>query len=188
MAAVDRRISDEVLMARIAARDAHGLELLATRFGALIRAVAYRTVGDWDAADEVVQEALLKIWQSASGYEPKRGSVRTWVVAVVRHAAIDARRRVAIRVVAETAYREALRYDSCAEVRTRGVEHAGDEWINETLVTLPPEQRRAIVMAFFDGYTHAEIAMQLGLPLGTVKARIRYGIEKIRTAMADRMA
>lgn len=174
---------NEELLAMIVARDVCGLEALATRFDSLIHAVAYRILGDRDTADDVAQEALLKIGQSASHYDCRRGSVQTWILAVARYAAIDAQRRIALRARHETPYLETSCSSPHATVWDSVARNLERDWLSQALATLPSEQRHVIALAYLGGFTHAQIATRLGLPLGTVKARIRYGMIKLRTTL-----
>lgn len=182
------RLADEELMPLVARKDPAAFEVFYDRHGAAAYSLAYRIVGDPTGAEDITQEALLAIWRSQSGYDPARGSVRSWVLGVVRNRAIDAFRResskrmpkleleggaeLEARPAPEQTDAEALRRETAREVR--GV-----------LRELPEEQSKVIELAFFAGFTHSQIAELLGLPIGTVKGRMRLGLEKIRANLAE---
>jgi RNA polymerase sigma-70 factor (ECF subfamily) len=143
--------------------------------------LAYRVLNDAADAEEVVQEAFLAVWRAGRSYDPARGSVRTWLLTLVRNRAIDvirARQRRPVRPLDEAPdpvdpsdvpAQVSLSIDSAAAGRA--------------LEDLPPDQRRAVELAFLSGLSHGEIAAQLGLPIGTVKGRIRLGLDRLRTAL-----
>jgi len=150
---------------------------------------AYRTAlfvcHDRDCAQDAVQDAFISIWSSRATYQPARGSVEQWVMAIVRHKAVylacrlGRRRSVAKALVEETAHlgeqpgRDEVSGD--LEARTDADELAG------LMARLPPTQREVIRLSFFEGLTHRQIALRLGLPPGTVKGRMRLGLAKLRS-------
>ncbi len=181
------RLADEELMPLIGKKDPDAFEVFYDRHGGVAYSLAYRIVGERGAAEDVTQEAFISIWRSGARYDAARGSVRTWMLGVVRNRAIDALRRKAGRApkldfdddsilehrpAAELTESEALRRETAAEVRG-----ALDE--------LPGEQSKVIELAYFGGFSHSEIAGMLGVPLGTVKGRMRLGLEKIRGELAE---
>ncbi len=181
------RLADEELMPLIGDKDPGAFEVFYDRHGGVAFSLAYRIVGERAAAEDVTQEAFISIWRSGARYDPARGSVRTWMLGIVRNRAIDALRSRASRApkldfdddsileqrpAAERTESEALRRETAAEVRG-----ALDE--------LPGEQSKVIELAYFGGFSHSEIAGMLGLPLGTVKGRMRLGLEKIRGELAE---
>ena len=138
-------------------------------------------------AEDVIQEAFLSIWRSSARYDPARGSVRSWTLGVVRNRAIDALRRASgpapkldlddaalleARAAPERTESEAIRRDAAERVRG-------------AVAKLPPEQSEVITLAFFGGFSHSEIASMLGAPLGTIKGRMRLGLEKLQEALAE---
>jgi RNA polymerase sigma-70 factor, ECF subfamily len=181
------RLADEELMPLIGAKDPDAFEVFYDRHGGVAYSLAYRIVGERGAAEDVTQEAFISIWRSGARYDAARGSVRTWMLGVVRNRAIDFLRSKAGRApkldfdddsilehrpAAEQTESEALRRETAQEVRG-----ALDE--------LPGEQAKVIQLAYFGGFSHTEIAGMLGVPLGTVKGRMRLGLEKIRGELAE---
>lgn len=177
---------DVQLIAAIQRRDATALMALYDRHGRLAFAVAYRVLGDPSAAEEVVQDAFLLVWQRAASFDPARGSaVRAWLLTIVRHRAIDVLRRVSgrPRQTVDIAVAEDLLAvpDAWGEV-SGGMDRAR---VRSAVATLPAEQQHAIELAYFEGLTHREIADRTGTPLGTVKGRLRLGLAKLHGSLVD---
>jgi RNA polymerase sigma-70 factor (ECF subfamily) len=181
------RLADEDLMPLVAERDPEAFEVFYDRHGGAAYSLAYRIVGEASAAEDVTQEAFISIWRSGGRYDRTRGSVRAWTLGIVRNRAIDALRRTAgkapkltfddemileQRPSGDVTDDEAIRRDEARELR--GV-----------LSELPAEQSKVIQLAYFAGFSHSEIAEVLGMPLGTVKGRMRLAMEKIRAQMAE---
>jgi RNA polymerase sigma-70 factor (ECF subfamily) len=174
-------VTDGDLLVRIGQGDERALATLYDRLSPLAYGLALRIAGDADAADDVVQEAFLRIWRRADRYDPERGTARPWVLRLVRNLAIDRLRSTGARARAERA--------SGAEVPVREGPEGPEELaaqaergqsIRSALAALPPEQRRAIEIAYFEGLSHSEIAAREQTPLGTVKTRIRDGVLRLR--------
>lgn len=177
---------DAQLMVAIAARDPAALMALYDRHARLAFAVAYRVLGDPGAAEEVVQDALLLVWQRAASFDPIRGrSARAWLLTIVRNRAIDVRRRTANRprhpVDLASAEAALAVPDAWGEV-SGGLER---DRIRLAVAALPNEQQHAIELAFFEGLTHREIADRTGTPLGTVKGRLRSGLTKLHRTLGN---
>ncbi len=179
-----RQLGDEELIRLAAELDPGPFEVLYERHHVLAFSIAARIVGSRDRAQDVVQEAFLNLWRSAGRYDPKQGSVRTWLMVMVRTRGIDAVRRLSShqRVQAQEAASVArapasdvTSTQACADDEARAV-HAA-------LQKLPADQRRIIELAFYGGWTQSEIANMLKLPLGTVKSRARLGLLKLRDAL-----
>jgi RNA polymerase sigma-70 factor, ECF subfamily len=184
-----RDLADEEVMQLVQRGDPRAFELLYDRHGGAAYSLAYRIVGRQGPAEDVVQEALLSIWRSRLRYDQTRGSVRTWILGIVHNRAIDALRRSAVH----DRRREPL--DVVEETHETGertdVEVARREEarrVRGALDTLPTEQRQTIELAYFGGFTHTQIAELLGEPVGTVKGRMRLGLEKMRRQLAEGMA
>jgi len=179
-------LADEDLMARAGSGDARAFSAIYDRHGTSAYSLAYRMCGRKGLADDVVQEAFLSVWRAGARYDAQRGSVRTWVLGIVHNRAIDAIRRATVHdsrrasdegieerfEARERTDAEAARRGEAAEVRT-------------ALETLPPDQLRVIELAYFGGFTHTEIADMLDTPLGTVKGRMRLGLEKLRATLGE---
>jgi RNA polymerase sigma-70 factor (ECF subfamily) len=184
------RLADEELMPLVGRKDPEAFEVLYDRHGGAAYSLAYRIVGDRAAAEEVTQEAFISVWRSGARFDAARGSVRSWLLSVVRNRAIDFLRSKAgkapkldfddeavleQRPAAEMTEEEALRRETASELRG-------------ALGKLPSEQSKVIELAYFGGFSHSEIAAILGLPIGTVKGRMRLGLEKIRGELAEGLA
>jgi len=173
-------LEDRDLIVLAGRGDAGALAGIYDRHGGAAYLLAYRISGQRQAAEDLVQDALLKVWRSAGSYEAARGSVRTWVLSIVHNQAIDqlradaSRRRTQQLVELSTvAYQPSDAFDG-AWLGAR------KEQVREALKTLPPAQLEVIELSYFSGYTHAEISALLGLSLGTVKSRLRLAMKKIK--------
>jgi RNA polymerase sigma-70 factor, ECF subfamily len=161
-------------------------ELLYDRHGGAAFSLAYRMVGDRVMAEDVAQEAFLSIWRSRMRYDPSRGSVRTWVLGIVHNRTIDALRRGAVHERRRERF-EGVEDRHEARERT-DVEAARREEarsVRTALDTLPVDQRRTIELAYFGGFSHSQIAELLDEPIGTIKGRMRLGLDKLRDQLAD---
>ncbi len=181
------RLADEDLMPLLAEKNTEAFEVFYDRHGGAAYSLAYRIVGDRSGAEDVTQEAFLSIWRSGARFDRARGSVRAWTLGIVRNRAIDALRRLSGKA-------PKLTFDDEAALEQRPSEDYTDEKVFErdsarqvrgALVELPSEQSKVIELAYFGGFSHSEIAEMLGMPLGTVKGRMRLGVEKIRTRLAE---
>jgi RNA polymerase sigma-70 factor, ECF subfamily len=179
-------LADEELMRLVSAKDPEAFALFYDRQGAAAFSLAYRIAGDRSLAEDIIQEAFLSIWKSRSGFDATRGSVRSWVLAIVRNRAVDAMRRRGgdrpMRVAAEE-----ILYDEPAPDDTEGavLRRAAAAEVRGALGELPPDQSEVLELAYFGGFSQSEIAAMLNLPLGTIKGRMRLGLDKIRSALAE---
>ena len=178
---IDR--TDRETMERLAGGDLGSLERLYDQYGAMSFSIAFRITGDRASAEDVVQEAFLGAWRNAARYADTRGSVKTWLLSIVHHRAIDAVRRR--RPTAELPGTEAnvpaplVMPDTWAEISAA----LDRDTVRAALDMLPAVQRNAIELAYFGGLTQTEIAERTGVPLGTVKGRMRLGLDGLRAAM-----
>jgi RNA polymerase sigma-70 factor (ECF subfamily) len=183
---VDRpKPPDETLIAALAGNELDALDVLYDRYHRVAFSMAYRVLGDRLAAEDVVQDAFLSVWRQARSFRADRGSARTWLMSIVHHRAIDKLRShanmpnfVPLDVVQQ---RESDAPGTWAQVWSS---LSGDV-VRGALEQLPAEQKKSIELAFFSGYTHVEIAGLMGVPLGTVKGRMRIGLQKLKS-MLDR--
>lgn len=184
------RLADEELMPLIGKKDAGAFEVFYDRHGAAAYSLAYRIVGERPAAEDVTQEAFVSIWRSGARYDRARGSVRSWTLGIVRNRAIDLLRSRSGRT-------PKLGFDDEAALEQRSSGDSTDEEalrretareIRGALGELPGEQSKVIELAYFGGFSQSEIAAMLGVPLGTVKGRMRLGLEKIRGRLAEGLA
>jgi RNA polymerase sigma-70 factor (ECF subfamily) len=190
MSTVEEVQSDEELVARLRERDSGAFTMLYDRYSRMAFGLAYRMLNDPSAAEDVVQEAFLAVWRQADTFREERSAVRTWVLSIVHHRAIDRLRRgaAAREVSADVPDREADRADDSVDVEHEVGALIEARQVRSALDMLPAEQRRAIEMAYFAGLSHSEIAGELRVPLGTVKGRLRIGLQKMRALLdAPRM-
>jgi RNA polymerase sigma-70 factor (ECF subfamily) len=176
--------SDEALLRRIARAEAQALGELYDRYGRLVFSLAVRIVGEDESAEEITQDVFVQVWRKASTYRPELGRPLTWLVSIARHRAIDALRRRKARppVQLEELDPEAQPLKAADEqtppLRAE-LEQARDQ-VQRALASLPEEQRSALLLAYFEGLSHSELAERLEEPLGTVKTRLRLGLQKLR--------
>jgi RNA polymerase sigma-70 factor, ECF subfamily len=173
--------SDADLVAALARRDLGALAALYDRYSRLAYTLAYRILGEPEPAEDVVHDGFLAVWRGAGTYVPERGDVRSWLLSIVHHRAVDLlRRRTSFRQAPLEMAAESPADEDTAVEAARSVERRS---VREALAALPEAQRRAIELAYFGGYTHVEVASLLGIPLGTVKGRVRIGLQKMRRAL-----
>jgi RNA polymerase sigma-70 factor (ECF subfamily) len=179
-----RALADEDLMQLIRRGDARAFEVIYERHSSAAFSLAYRMTGARGLAEDVAQDAFLSIWRSGARYERGRGSVRTWVLGIVHHRAIDALRRSFVherRRASDEGIEERLEADVRTDAEAARRQEA--DAVRAALQTLPGEQVQVIELAYFGGFTHTEIAEMLQMPVGTVKGRMRLGLEKLRNAL-----
>jgi RNA polymerase sigma-70 factor, ECF subfamily len=184
-----RNLADEEIMQLVQQGDPRAFELLYDRHGGAAFSLAYRMVGNRVNAEDISQEAFLSIWRSRLRYQPERGSVRTWVLGVVHHRAIDALRRNLVhdrRRVEGEGLAERQEAPELTDVEAARREEARN--VRTALDTLPEDQCQVIELAYFGGFSHSQIADVLEMPIGTVKGRMRLGLEKLRNRLAEALA
>ena len=175
-------LSDEALVALLARGDEGALAELYDRFGAVSFGLALRVVRDAALAEDAVQEAFLTVWRTASRFVAERGKARTWILTLVHRRAVDVVRREQTR-----------RTDPLKEQPESGGRTAEEEaWlrlertrVQEALKRLPDQQREAIELAYYGGFTQSELADRLGEPLGTVKSRMFTGLSRLRELLEE---
>lgn len=184
------RLADEELMPWIARKDPEAFEVFYDRHGGAGYSLAYRILGDRTAAEDCIQEAFISIWRSGARFDRTRGSVRSWTLSIVRNRAIDALRskegKAPKLTFDDDAILEARPAPEHTEAEVLAAETAGE--VRGALSHLPADQSKVIQLAYFGGFSQSEIAGMLNLPLGTVKGRMRLGLEKIRGELAEGMA
>ena len=179
-------LADEDLISLTVDEDTQAFAALYDRHSKAAYSLAYRMMGERQAAEDLVQEAYLQAWRAAGSYRAERGSVRTWILSIVHHRGVDQlrssarRRRIGDRVEATAPTAQP------SEAFAETWRNSQRDQVREALQALPPEQLKVLELAYFSGYTHAEIAQLLDLPLGTVKGRVRLGMKKIREHLGPR--
>ncbi len=176
------QLNDVDLLRRIGDGDRTAFSLFYDQYSGLLFSIAVKILNDASEAEDVMQEVFLQIWDKAGGYNPNLGKPASWAVTLVRNKAIDriraSQRRSRLMEQATVEAAAGPEDSPTANECLHGKENA--EKIRDVVASLPADQRRAIEMAFFSGLTHNEISEKLQEPLGTVKARIRRGMLKLR--------
>lgn len=175
-------MEDEQLLARIAAGDKNALGHLYDRWGAQVYSLARRLASEGPLAEDILQEAFLKLWQKAVTYDPRRGRPGTWILHLAYTTGVDLLRKrgraLPPRFVEPTEEADPLADPAGdAESALMGAQ------VRTALLRLPPEQRQALELAYWGALSHQEIATRLSLPLGTVKGRIRLALQALRTLL-----
>jgi RNA polymerase sigma-70 factor (ECF subfamily) len=170
----------------VARRDRAAFVELFGRYAGRINAFALRRGAPAADADEIVQDVMVAVWRRAASFDPARAAVSTWIYAIARNRRIDMIRRA--QRPAPDPEDPLFRPDPAPDAA--GVLAAAERQarLREGLAALPAEQRRVLTLAFYDGLSHGEIAAQEGLPLGTVKSRIRLAFRHLRGALGDDLA
>jgi RNA polymerase sigma-70 factor (ECF subfamily) len=184
-----RNLADEEVMQLVQGGDARAFELLYDRHGRAAFSLAYRMVGSRVNAEDITQEAFLSIWRSRLRYDQARGSVRTWVLGIVHNRAIDGLRRNLVHDRRrETMDGVEERHEAPERTDLEAARREDARSVRSALSTLPEDQRRTIELAYFGGFSHSQIAELLGEPIGTVKGRMRLGLEKMRRQLSEGFA
>lgn len=184
------RLKDEVLLNLIASSQENALGELYDRYGRLVFSVALNTLSDPSRAEEVTQDVFVRVWEKARTYDATQGKVVSWLTSIARNRSIDMFRHARSQHTdTQISWGEAESVDLPDE---QDVEWEVDltqrqQRIRRAVAQLPAEQKQALGMAFFQGLSHPEIAGILGEPLGTIKTRIRLGMQKLRIILQDEM-
>ena len=182
------QLEDAALIALVAKRDEAALAALYDRYSRLVFSVAYRVVGQRQLAEEITLDAFQNVWQAAASFRQDRGRFATWLMSVARHRAIDELRRLGVRPEGSSVDLDQgladgpARSDSIEEIVSLDQRRVA---VRRALAELPDAQRRALELAYFGGLTQQEIAERLGAPLGTIKTRMRMGMQKLRRALEE---
>lgn len=178
---------DEQLLVRIGRREKPAFEAFYDRFERRAFSLAYRITGDRSRAEDVVQEAFLSIWKNAGRYDPQRGSAGAWALGIVRNRAIDLLRSRASRSPDLDHDDDELLQSRASALKTeeQALERETRREVRSSLAELPENQSKILGLAFYGGFSQTEISDMLSLPLGTVKGRMRLGMEKLRVQLAE---
>jgi RNA polymerase sigma-70 factor, ECF subfamily len=181
-----RTLADEELIELVRDGEVRAFEVIFDRHASAAFSLACRMCGRAAMAEDIVQEAFVSLWRSSAAYDPARGSVRAWVLGVVRNRTIDAFRREAVRATSALDQQGVAERIPARELTDREVERRDDaRQVRDALKGLPADQRQVIELAYFGGFSHSQIAEMLKLPAGTVKGRMRLGLSKLRFALGD---
>lgn len=166
--------------------DSGAFAVLYDRHSRSAYSLAYRMMGEKQAAEDLVQEVFLRVWRSTGSYRAERGSVRTWILSIVHHRGVDQLRSTASRRRTQGKVEASAQTSQPSEAFSETWRNSQRDQVRKALGTLPPEQLKVLELAYFSGYTHVEIAELLDLPLGTVKGRMRLGLKKIKSYFDSR--
>jgi RNA polymerase sigma-70 factor, ECF subfamily len=173
-------LADEKLISFVGQGDAEAFTTLYDRHSHAAFPLAYRVMGERQAAEDVAQDAFLKLWCSATSYRSERGSVRTWILSIVHNRGIDQIRSQASRRRTQDKIEASAPRSQPSEAFAETLRNSQRDQVREALDTLPPEQLKILELAYFSGYTHLQISELVDVPLGTIKGRMRLGLKKMR--------
>jgi len=179
-------LSDEALLNAIANGAVWAMESLYQRYSRILYSLAYRLVADHQVAEDLLQDAFLAIWRRSTSYSPQTGAARSWLISILHHRAIDHLRRVRRRSTLQEAPLEEIALDETTafpDVWEEVWRSVKSSQVRAALMKIPAEQRLVIELAYFQGWTHTEIAEGVQIPLGTVKARLRLGLIHLKHAL-----
>ena len=184
----DEELPDEALLKAIAEGAIWAMELLYQRYVRTLYSLALHMVTDQHIAEDLVQEALVAVWRHATSYSPQSGSARSWLISILHHRTIDYLRSVRHRAVMKEGPLEAIDLDeklAFPDVWDAVWQSVQSAQIRAALMEMSPKQRLVIELAYFQGWTHVEMAQALQIPLGTVKARVRLGLIHLRQLLTQ---
>ncbi len=184
IAMIDANESSEELLARIARGDQNAFSLFYDKHASLVFGLCNRILIDAKEAEDVVQEVFFQVWRHAFKFNPMMGSAATWVITLGRNRAIDRLRVRNRREELLILHQPELSGENASQTRVIDTDERAER-VRGVLKEIPPEQRQAIELAFFGGLTQQQICETLSIPLGTVKARIRRGMFKMRAELPD---
>ncbi len=172
-------LADEDLISLVETGDADAFATLYDRHSRAAFSLAYRMMGEHQASEDLAQDSFIKVWRGAASYRAEKGSVRTWILSIVHNRGIDQLRSHASRRRTQEKIEASAARSQPSEAFAETWRNAQREQVREALETLPQEQLKILELAYFSGYTHVEIAGLLNIPLGTVKGRMRLGLQKM---------
>src|SRR6184192_3362365 len=181
-------LSDEALLNAIAGGAVWAMDSLYQRYSRVLYSLAYRMVADHQVAEDLLQDAFLAVWRRASTYSPQTGAARSWLISILHHRTIDYLRRVRRRSTIQEApleeleLNESIAYPDAWDAAWQSVKSSQ---VRAALMKIPPEQRLVIELAYFQGWTHSEIAAGTQIPLGTIKARMRLGLIRLKLVVEE---
>lgn len=179
-----KKLSDKSLLKLMEQKNETALGELYDRYSRLVYSIAYKSLGEGAAAEEITQDVFFRLWKNAASYRQESGKVVTWIASITRNRSIDEIRRLNTRPETEVVYWEDSKPNLWAEIFDveQNVELSQlSSRVRLSVASLPANQRQALTYAYFFGYTHSEIALLLDEPLGTIKTRIRLAMKKIKS-------
>jgi RNA polymerase sigma-70 factor, ECF subfamily len=182
------QLSDEKLLRLMDQAQTQALSELYDRYGRLVFSLAWHILGELSASEEVTQDTFLRAWENASSYRPERGKVSTWLARIARNRAIDRLRQQQARRENGLVSLEDIPFFALSDgyhVEGEVALRQEQQRVRWALGQLPREQSEALALAFFGGFTQEEIARALGQPLGTIKTRLRLGMQKLRRLLSE---
>ena len=180
------QIPDADLLRAVAQGDEESLAAIYDRYRTILFGLLFRILGNRAEAEDVLQEVFVQVWQKARDFDENRGKAFTWLVTLARSRAIDRLRSLGSRSrTIEAATKESA--DAVGDAIEDAINNERGEVVRAALKELPEEQRAALLMAYFDGFSQSEIAERTNTPLGTVKTRMRTGMTKLREVLAPRV-
>ena len=176
-------MNDQTLIDKIRHRDQEAMVALHESYASLIYSIVYRVLKDSVSTEEAVQDAFMKVWQNAIQFDAQRGPLVAWLIGIARNVAIDKlRQRGRQVIVAEDHATDDPDSRSLVDMPTDWQDQERANSLRFAVLSLPAEQRQVIELSYYGGMSQSEIAEQLTLPLGTVKTRMRLGMQKLRDA------
>ena len=176
------KLNDAELVMHIAAGSEAALCEVYDRFSKLIYSIARRILRDTGEAEDVVQDVFVKLWAHALEYKATHGSVSTWLMTIAHRTAIDQLRRRTVRATVDIEERELLAHPDPKPNTDLLLDRIG---LSGALATLKPEERELVELAFLEGLSHAQLVERTGMPLGTIKTRLRTGLVKLREVLGE---
>lgn len=181
-------LSDEALLLAIADGAVWAMESLYQRYSRILYSLAYRMVADHQVAEDLLQDAFLAVWRRSTSYSPQTGAVRNWLISILHHRTIDHLRRSRRHSTFQEAPLDEIELDgsiASPDVWDEAWQSIKSSQVRAALMKIPTEQRLVIELAYFQGWTHTEIAEGTQIPLGTVKARMRLGLIHLKQVLAQ---
>lgn len=179
-------LADEDILTLVERGDADAFEVIYARHSRVAFSLAFRLLGDRASAEDLVQDAFLAVWRGAGSYSATRGSVRNWLLSILHNRGVDRLRTLSAMTRRQDALEQVeLRRPSEPDAADIGIGRALAGSVREELSSLPGEQFEVLKLAYYGGFTHQEIAEMLELPLGTVKSRMRLGLERLRRGLGE---
>jgi RNA polymerase sigma-70 factor (ECF subfamily) len=176
----DLLIDDSTLMQRLVEQDQTALSELYQRYHRLVYSLALRVLQNSTLAEEVTQDTFLKVWNQPQSWDAERGKLVSWLLTITRYTAIDKLRRENRVAPAAVFSLDDMMIDIGKRAEIDEPDWNDGQLLRSLMQNLPPEQQQVIELAFFQGMTHTELADKLGLPLGTVKTRLRTGLQRLK--------